>query len=755
MRAGWVHDGDSDGGGGERRGAALKRRVDTPSATRAHPLRQPPPAHPPRADVADIAAALEDSAELELSEDHDAVRRTRPLPSEDDSDERSIYAKGPLPAATPLEAVEALGAAERRLEALAAGRPVPSPERIAAARGARDESFSQLADVLLGAAEMEPATRAAAVARHHGLVTEADSLVDEASRDAERVAAHAAGALERETRRQALATIEAEHAAALVAEAAARADWVALWAAADVEAREPAIMAEWMTRLEGLLARREKLEAQRLEARQLEDRLATAAPALAAVEERSGLPPLPGLDTGAILARLETRLVALEKQWSEVRDRAARRAAIATRLERLGAEEVRQSARVADWQGRFAAHLRSIGLGGSENPDQAEAALAVWKKVPDTLAARDKDAKRIAGIHRDGTIFTQAVDSLVTALASDLAGQLPGTAVRSLRDRVSAAREAAARREEARKALAASTNALTEAERAERTAAERLAALVAGLPGAEGDIPGFHAALMARAEAEKGLTDARALLADVAESLSESELRAELDGFDRDTAAANLREIEDEEARAESERNRAYAEGQRLRAERAGLETGLGAEIAAQERSMAAADLTAAARDWKVLRVSALLLGAALERHRAGRQDPLMQRAGALFAGLTGSTWAGLDQSFDDNDRAQLVARRHNGGGNVEIAHLSEGTRDQLYLALRLAYLESYAERAEPAPFVGDDLFASFDDERTALGLEALAAIGDRVQPLLFTHHRAVVDLAAARLGAAVDIIEL
>ena len=156
-----------------------------------------------------------------------------------------------------------------------------------------------------------------------------------------------------------------------------------------------------------------------------------------------------------------------------------------------------------------------------------------------------------------------------------------------------------------------------------------------------------------------------------------------------------------------------------------------------------------------MLRVSALLLGAALERHRAGRQDPLMQRAGALFAGLTGSTWAGLDQSFDDNDRAQLVARRHNGGGNVEIAHLSEGTRDQLYLALRLAYLESYAERAEPAPFVGDDLFASFDDERTALGLEALAAIGDRVQPLLFTHHRAVVDLAAARLGAAVDIIEL
>ena len=60
---------------------------------------------------------------------------------------------------------------------------------------------------------------------------------------------------------------------------------------------------------------------------------------------------------------------------------------------------------------------------------------------------------------------------------------------------------------------------------------------------------------------------------------------------------------------------------------------------------------------------------------------------------------------------------------------LSEGARDQLYLALRLAYVEDYASRAEPPPFVGDDLFASFDDVRTAHGLRALAAIGETVQP--------------------------
>jgi uncharacterized protein YhaN len=75
-------------------------------------------------------------------------------------------------------------------------------------------------------------------------------------------------------------------------------------------------------------------------------------------------------------------------------------------------------------------------------------------------------------------------------------------------------------------------------------------------------------------------------------------------------------------------------------------------------------------------------------------------------------------------------------------------SRDQLYLALRLAYLEEYATQAEPAPFIGDDLFATFDEERTKNGLTALAAIGDVVQTIVFTHHRHVAEIASANLGA-------
>ena len=131
-----------------------------------------------------------------------------------------------------------------------------------------------------------------------------------------------------------------------------------------------------------------------------------------------------------------------------------------------------------------------------------------------------------------------------------------------------------------------------------------------------------------------------------------------------------------------------------------------------------------------------------------------MGRASALFAALTGGAFSGVGQSYGEDGVEALFGKRAN-GEEVAIAGLSEGTRDQLYLALRLAYVEDYAARAEPAPFIADDLFTSFDDARTAHGLRALADVGATAQCVLFTHHRHVAELAQVELGADLDLIEI
>lgn len=131
-----------------------------------------------------------------------------------------------------------------------------------------------------------------------------------------------------------------------------------------------------------------------------------------------------------------------------------------------------------------------------------------------------------------------------------------------------------------------------------------------------------------------------------------------------------------------------------------------------------------------------------------------MERAGVLFSMLTGGRFAGLDQDFDEDDTPRLTGKRPS-GELVPISGLSEGTRDQLFMALRLAYLEDYSTRAESPPFIGDDLFTSFDEERTACGLTALSEIGPKIQPILFTHHRHVVDTARKIIGQDLSVIEL
>jgi uncharacterized protein YhaN len=86
---------------------------------------------------------------------------------------------------------------------------------------------------------------------------------------------------------------------------------------------------------------------------------------------------------------------------------------------------------------------------------------------------------------------------------------------------------------------------------------------------------------------------------------------------------------------------------------------------------------------------------------------------------------------------------------------MSSGTRDQLFLALRLANLDKRLVSAEPMPFIVDDILVNFDDERARATLEVLAGLGERNQVLLFTHHERIREYAVA-LGdrAAVQDLE-
>ncbi len=141
------------------------------------------------------------------------------------------------------------------------------------------------------------------------------------------------------------------------------------------------------------------------------------------------------------------------------------------------------------------------------------------------------------------------------------------------------------------------------------------------------------------------------------------------------------------------------------------------------------------------LRLASAVLREGIERYRKKNEGPVLGRASKVFRRLTLSSFDALRIGFNDGGD-QVVEGVRPDGRALPPGHMSEGTCDQLYLALRLASLENWLQRNEPLPLIVDDILVSFDNDRAAATLEVLAEVSQRTQVIFFSHHEHLVDLA-------------
>jgi uncharacterized protein YhaN len=71
---------------------------------------------------------------------------------------------------------------------------------------------------------------------------------------------------------------------------------------------------------------------------------------------------------------------------------------------------------------------------------------------------------------------------------------------------------------------------------------------------------------------------------------------------------------------------------------------------------------------------------------------------------------------------------------------LSQGTIDQVYLALRLALAQLFSENTETLPVILDDSFTQYDDKRALHAMKAFEKLSPKHQILVFTCHKRDVD---------------
>ncbi|MEI8372024.1 MAG: AAA family ATPase [Planctomycetota bacterium] len=164
-----------------------------------------------------------------------------------------------------------------------------------------------------------------------------------------------------------------------------------------------------------------------------------------------------------------------------------------------------------------------------------------------------------------------------------------------------------------------------------------------------------------------------------------------------------------------------------------------------QQAESCAARLTQDASRFVRLRLAAHFLQTQIERFRKENQGPLLEQSGQIFRHITRGAFGGLGAEFNADDTPILVGLRPD-QTSVSITGMSDGTRDQLYLALRLAALDRYLEQHEPMPLILDDLLITCDNDRAAAILPQLASLAQRTQIFLFTHHDHLVDLCRKTL---------
>ncbi|MFV0442956.1 MAG: AAA family ATPase [Planctomycetaceae bacterium] len=151
-------------------------------------------------------------------------------------------------------------------------------------------------------------------------------------------------------------------------------------------------------------------------------------------------------------------------------------------------------------------------------------------------------------------------------------------------------------------------------------------------------------------------------------------------------------------------------------------------ETLSRRRKRLATDLRDATERWTSGRLAGMAIERVRRRFERNCQPDTLKAASEYLERLTcgkyTNVWAPLGEKhliIDDD-----------AGGSFKVEHLSSGTREQLFLAVRMAMIRELAEQGTELPMVLDDVLVNFDQVRTEAAVETLLDFADEGQQVLF-----------------------
>ncbi len=407
----------------------------------------------------------------------------------------------------------------------------------------------------------------------------------------------------------------------------------------------------------------------------------------------------------------------------------------------------------SQWQERWATLMAKLGLPDDATSAQAHAYLTTLNQMFEQRNSRDKEAIRVRDMGNFNSQFEERVREVVQSLEWDAGDLSPTQLVNQLHAELTNAKEADNKRRGLQTECETKKEALEEILREIQKHEMQLAEMCkqAGCKDPD-ELPEAEKKSDDRLKLEQVQTETREDILRFAGDAAFEEFLKEADGEDTDALAGQLsdldRQIEEVEQKLTGQIELVEREKNQLDFKSGGSD----AALAAEEKQALLAEISQHLERYIQLRLASDVLREGAERYRKKHQGPVLKRASELFKKLTCGSFLRLQNDGDDQGKPRLVGvRMHNDiEESIELKGMSDGTADQLYLALRIASLEDWLDHHPPMPLIVDDVLINFDDQRAIAALLVLADLSRRTQVIFFTHHRHLVDLAEIHLPADV-----
>jgi uncharacterized protein YhaN len=648
---------------------------------------------------------------------------------------------------------------EAQLKQLELGQRVPTDEELKNSRRRREQGWQLVlnewnqeqedeAGALAFIQEFSPLTSLADAYRRS--VEEADQIADQLRFDADRVATKAKIQADIEQRLSEAGSLERELEVAEADSLSVEARWKETWAPLSITPLSPLEMRDWLRNQQELSHAAATLRSKQTKETQLKARIDAMTGKITAVLKT--VDPSYSADDGSLRELLRFA----SGKCNEIQKAETLLEQLSNDLKSNGNDLVDAESRFSDsenefteWQAKWATEMTTLGLQDDAMPSQANSVLSNVSRLFQKFQESDQYRVRLEGIDLDAREFDADVRDLIGRTLPELAAKPVEEAVGLLSAELKAARSAEEKRASLIQQRDQNNTKLKEA-------AERISKLKASLD---------EMCRQAACEAYEHLSEAanksrrRRELEHSVDQLEEL-ISSQSGGGDFETfvAAAEAVDIDSLQPQIDklgesidhSGTERDEIIGQ-IEAESIELRKIDGGSLASENAALCesiASQLDDQVRDLARLRMCAALLNAAIEEHRKKNQGPVLGRASQIFSHITLGGFKELRADFNERGEPVLTGVRGSSGEAVPVSGMSDGTCDQLYLALRLASMETWLDRHEPIPFIVDDVLLNFDDDRAVAGLEVLAELSHRTQVIFFTHHQHLAEMAKNNLPA-------